>query len=124
MNRGLSRRSALASGFAALTCGAIPFVPRASGAQDLPKLRVAYLPFAYSAQVLYAQEMGFFTKAGISVEFTEIAYGAAVATAVAAGAVDIGIATITTLAIAHSKNIPFTIIAPAAEFVASQAPTG
>jgi NitT/TauT family transport system substrate-binding protein len=117
------RRRHFLAGLGALST-ALPFAARPAGAQELPKLRVAYLPFAYSAQVLYAQEMGFFTKAGISVEFQQIAYGAAVATAVAADAVDIGIATITTLAIAHSKNIPFTIVAPAAEFVASQAPTG
>ena len=120
----LSRRDLLGSGLAAGACLALPFAPRSASAQDLPKLRVAYLPFAYSAQALYAQEMGFFTKAGINVELQEIAYGAAVATAVAANAVDIGIATITTLAIAHSKNVPFTIIAPAAEFSASQPPTG
>jgi len=91
---------------------------------DLPTLRVAYQPYEYSAQVLYARDMGFFTKAGINVELQSIAFGAAIATAVASNAVDIGLATITTLAIAHSKNIPFVIISPAAEFIASRPPTG
>jgi len=125
MRHGLpSRRDALAGGFAALACAAQPFASRPAGAQDLPKLRVAYQPYEYSAQVFYAQEMGFFSKAGLSVELQEIAYGAAVATAVVSNAVDIGVATITTLAIAHSKGIPFTIVAPGAEFNVSRPPTG
>jgi NitT/TauT family transport system substrate-binding protein len=87
-------------------------------------LRVAFQPYEYSAQVLYAHEMGAFTKAGLNVVLQEIAYGSAIATEVAAGAVDVGIATITTLAIAHSKKVPFVIIAPGAEFQISRAPTG
>jgi NitT/TauT family transport system substrate-binding protein len=108
-----------------MTAGALlPALARPARAQDLPVIRVAFLPFSYSAQVLYAQDMGFFKKAGVSVDLQSIAYGAAVATAVASGAVDIGIATITTLAIAHSKNIPFIIVAPAAEYVAAQPAAG
>jgi NitT/TauT family transport system substrate-binding protein len=102
----------------------VPALARPGGAQDLPVIRVAFLPFSYSAQVLYAQDMGFFKKAGVNVDLQSIAYGAAVATAVASGAVDIGIATITTLAIAHSKNIPFIIVAPAAEYVAAAPAAG
>src|SRR5580692_201177 len=89
-------------------------------AQGLPALRIAYQPFQYSAQVLYAQEMGFFTKAGISAELQPISFGSALASAVASNAVDIGIATIATLAVAHSKKIPFVCIAPAAEFHADK----
>lgn len=108
-----------------MTAGALlPALARPAHAQDLPVVRVAFLPFSYSAQVLYAQDMGFFKKAGISVDLQSIAYGAAVATAVASGAVDIGIATITTLAIAHSKNIPFIIVSPAAEYIAAQPAAG
>jgi NitT/TauT family transport system substrate-binding protein len=118
----LSRRSAIALGLAA---GAAPFVqPHAARAQNLPALRVAYQPYAYSAQVLYARDMGFFTKAGLSVSLQEIAFGAALATAVASGAVDVGIATITTLSIAHSKKIPFVIIAPGAEYSSSRPTAG
>ncbi|MGA2393919.1 MAG: ABC transporter substrate-binding protein [Candidatus Lustribacter sp.] len=117
MNR-LSRRSALALGLAAT---AAPLVARA---QTLAPLRVAYQPYEYSAQVLYAREIGSFAKAGIDVTLQEIAYGSALATAVAAGAADIGIATITTLALAHSRNVPFVIVAPGAEFNAARKPTG
>jgi ABC-type nitrate/sulfonate/bicarbonate transport system substrate-binding protein len=55
-----SRRDVL-GGLAAGACLALPFASRPADAQELPKLRVAYLPFAYSAQALYAQELGFFT---------------------------------------------------------------
>lgn len=119
-----SRRSALALGLATSAQAALPELWRAARAADLPTLRVAYQPYAYSAQVLYARDMGFFTKAGINVELQSIAFGAAIATAVASNTVDIGLATITTLAIAHSKNIPFVIISPGAEFIASRPPTG
>lgn len=85
---------------------------------------MAYQPYAYSAQVLYAREMGFFTKAGVNVTLQEIAYGSALATAVASGAVDIGIATINTLAVAHAKKLPFTIVAPGAVFDARKPATG
>ena len=119
--RAPSRRAALALGGSALAAAAWPGGARA---QDLPSLRIAYQPYEYSAQVLYAQDMGFFTKAGVKAELQSIPYGAAIATAVASNAVDIGLATITTLAIAHSKSIPFTIVAPAAEFSASRPVTG
>jgi NitT/TauT family transport system substrate-binding protein len=118
----LSRRSAVALGLAA---GVAPFVSsRGVRAQELPALRVAYQPYEYSAQVLYARDQGYFTKAGLNVTLQEIAYGSALATAVAAGAVEIGVATITTLALAHSKKVPFVIIAPGAEFQARRKPTG
>ena len=107
----ISRRSVLAAGLATLARPAL--------AQSLPTLRVAYQPFQYSAQVLYAQELGFFTKAGIAADLQPIAFGSALASAVAANAVDVGIATVATLALAHHKGIPFVCIAPAAEFHAS-----
>ena len=118
---GPSRRSVLAAGIAA---SAAPLLPRAARAQDAPTLRIAYQPYAYSAQVLYARDMGFFTKAGLTVTLQEIAFGSALATAVASGAVDIGIATVNTLAVAHSKKLPFVIVAPAATFDARKPATG
>ena len=118
---GISRRSILAAGVAA---AAAPLVPRIARGQELPQLRVAYQPYAYSAQVLYARDKGFFAKAGINVTLQEIAFGSALATAVASGAVDIGIATVNTLAVAHVKKLPFIIIAPGATFDARRPATG
>ena len=104
---------------ASLTLGAHRMPARAQG---LETLRIAYLPFQYSAQVLFAQEMGFFTKVGIAAELQQIAYGSAIASAVASGAVDIGIATVATLAQARHKNVPFSIVAGAALYSASTVP--
>lgn len=115
----LSRRELLAASLAAGATGALGTRARAQG---LPTLRIAYEPFQYSAQVLYAQEEGFFTKAGLTAELQSIAFGSALAGAVAAGAVDVGIATIATLAVAHNKKVPFVCIAPAASFRASDKP--
>jgi NitT/TauT family transport system substrate-binding protein len=108
----LRRREALA---ALAGAALLPAAGRAD-AQTLPVVRVAYIPYEFSAQVLYAQEMGFFRKAGIAVELQPIPYSPSIAQAVAAGSIDVGISTTTTLAIAHSKAIPFLIIAPAAEY--------
>ena len=119
---GISRRSVLAGGLASCASAAFAVPPRPARAQNLPVIRIAYQPYQYSAQVLYAQEMGFFAKAGIAAEVQQIALGSALAAAVAAGAVDIGIATIATLALAHHKGIPFVLVAPAAEFRASAPP--
>src|ERR1700748_3016693 len=99
MERFVSRRAVLAAGLAGATAAAFP---RTARSQSLPTLRVAYQPFQYSAQVLYAQDQGFFTKAGLNVELQQIALGAPLAAAVASNPVDIGIATISTLAVAHS----------------------
>jgi len=104
------------AGLASCASAASAAIPRPARAQALPTIRIAYQPYQYSAQVLYAQEMGFFSKAGINAELQPIALGSALAGAVAANAVDIGIATIATLALAHSKGIPFVLVAPAAEY--------
>ncbi len=82
------------------------------GAQVLPTLRIATIPLENSAQVFYAKDMGFFAKAGLDVELQSIQSGSAVAGAVASNAVDIGFSSLVPLAVAHTKNVPFVIIAP------------
>lgn len=109
----ITRRRALAASVAA--AGAT-LMPQFGRAQNLPTLRIAYQPYQYSAQALYAQGQGFFIKAGLNVELQQISLGAALASGVASGAADIGIATISTLAVAHARGIPFVCVAPAAEF--------
>ncbi len=95
-----------------------------AGAQPAPllKLRVATIPSDIGAEVYYAKDMGFFAKAGLDVEITPITNGAAISSAVASGAIDIGYATGTNVALAHEKGFPFTVIAPANLHVGS-APT-
>ena len=117
-----SRRVALTGSLAScalLTLGSHRLPARA---QSLQTLRIAYQPYQYSAQVLFAQEMGFFTEAGISAQLQQMAYGSALAGAVAAGAVDIGLATVATVAQARHRNVPFVIVAGAALFSANSPP--
>jgi NitT/TauT family transport system substrate-binding protein len=116
------RRRPVLAGLATCAFATLGTKARPARAQTLPTIRIAYQPFQYSAQVLYAQEMGFFTKAGVNAELQAIAFGSALAGAVASNAIDIGIATIATLALAHSKNIPFVLVAPAASYLASDKP--
>jgi NitT/TauT family transport system substrate-binding protein len=85
-------------------------------------LRVAYVPFEGAAQVLYAQDEGFFAKEGVSVELQPTSTGAAIASAVASGSIDIGFSAITTLAIAHSKGVPLVLVAAGPLAVAPNAP--
>jgi NitT/TauT family transport system substrate-binding protein len=88
-------------------------------AQTRPSIRVATLPSEAGAEVFYAQEMGFFTNAGIDVDIQTMTNGAAVAGAVASGAVDIGFTTPISLAIARQKGIPFLTVAPGVLYTAA-----
>ena len=66
--------------------------------------------------------MGFFKKAGLTVEIQTLANGAAVASAVASGALQIGDSNTLSLAVARQKGLPFVIFAPGALYT-STAPT-
>src|ERR1700684_1951539 len=103
---------------------ALPLLGAPAAAQSDMTVRVAYIPFEASAQLIYANELGLWTKAGLNVEMQPIPFGAAIAAAVASNAVDVGYATVMTLASAHSKKIPFTMLAAANAFDVSQPPGG
>lgn len=118
---GTTRRAALTA--LAATATAPLFAAPAAAQTDLT-VRVAYIPFEASAQLFYATELGLFAKAGLTVEMQPNAFGAAIAAAVASGSIDVGYATVMTLASAHAKKLPFTIIAPANAFDVDQPPGG
>ena len=119
--RTVDRRGALAVLGAAAT---LPVLRAPAAAQSDMTIRVAYIPFEASAQLFYAQESGLWTKAGLTVQLQPNPFGAAIAAAVASNAVDVGYATVMTLAAAHAKKIPFTIVAPANAFDAKLPPGG
>jgi NitT/TauT family transport system substrate-binding protein len=119
--RSVDRRGALALIGAAAT---LPLLRAPAAAQSDMTIRVAYIPFEASAQLFYAQELGLWTKAGLNVQTQPNPFGAAIAAAVASNAVDVGYATIMTLASAHAKKIPFTVIASANAFDVTQPPGG
>jgi NitT/TauT family transport system substrate-binding protein len=103
---------------------ALPLVRTPAAAQSDMTIRVAYIPFEASAQLFYAQELGLWSKAGLNVQIQPNPFGAAIAAAVVSNAVDIGYATVMTLASAHAKKLPFTIVAPANAFDVTQPPGG
>jgi len=97
-----------------LACG-----PLAASAETL---HIATTPIDVGAQVYYAQDMGFFKKAGLDVDIQTVSNGAAIASAVASGAIDIGQGNLLSIVTAYKKHFPFTIVAPAGRYSA-QLPT-
>jgi NitT/TauT family transport system substrate-binding protein len=93
--------------------------PAPATAQSNPAIRIATNPIDSGAEVFYAKELGLFAKAGLDVQIEPGQNGSAIAASVASNAVDIGYADIGAIAKAHTRKIEFTIIAPAAMWLAS-----
>ena len=90
----------------------------------LPKIRVASAPADQVTVVLYALESGLFKKAGLDVEFNPMRSGAEVASALIGGSLDIGAAQIVLPIIAHSKNVPLTLVTPTVYYQVGRKDTG
>jgi NitT/TauT family transport system substrate-binding protein len=85
-----------------------------ASAQTTPiTVRIAPVPSDTAAQVYYAVDEGFFARQGLAVEIVPMNSGPAGAAAVASGAIDIGFSNFVSLASAHEKGLPFTVVAPA-----------
>lgn len=91
--------------------------------QALTTIHVTTVPIDAGAEVFYAKDMGFFTKAGLDVEITPAPNGGAAAASVAGGAVEIGYADTISISSAFGRGVPFVIIAPAAVHVSSRPTT-
>ena len=81
-------------------------------AQSATALKIALIPIEPAAGAYYAKENGFFTKAGLDVDIDQNPSTPALASAVLSGTYDIAYGTVPTLATAHSKGLPFVLIAP------------
>lgn len=91
-------------GLSASTAGAL--------AQSGPaRLRVGTVASDSFAGAYFAQDMGFFQKAGLAVEVQTLNNGSAVSAAIVGGALDIGSATPITVANAVARDVPIVIIA-------------
>jgi NitT/TauT family transport system substrate-binding protein len=99
----------------ALACALAADRPAASQS-ELTTIRVASTPIDVGAQVYYAQSLGLFKQAGLDVQIQSLPNGAAIASAVAGGAADIGQSNVVSIASAYQKNLPFVIIAPAGAY--------
>lgn len=84
--------------------------PVAAQTAPIP-LRVAATANDTYAEAYYAQDLGYFAKAGLDVQLTTFANGASVAQGVAGGAVDIGVSNVVQIAGAVEHNVPFELIA-------------
>jgi NitT/TauT family transport system substrate-binding protein len=82
-------------------------------------LRVGTAPVEVGALVYYAQDEGFFKKAGLDVELVAAANGPAIAAAVASGTIDMGSGNALSIAQAHEKGLNFVYVAPAGAYTSS-----
>ena len=80
-------------------------------------VRVATAGDDNAVPLLYADKAGLFKKAGLDVQIQKMSSGAAIAAAVAGGALDIGKSSLTGLIAAHLRGIDFTLIAPSGLYV-------
>jgi NitT/TauT family transport system substrate-binding protein len=96
-----------------LSLASVAFAGAVSGRVSAQRatLRVGSVPADPFAEAYYAQDMGFFAKAGLDVEITNFSNGAGSTTAVAGGAIDIGISTVTMMANAALHGVPMVYIA-------------
>lgn len=102
----------MASGAVALGAFSSP-----AGAQTGQALRVGVLAAESAAEITYAKELGYFTKAGLDVAITTMSNTPAIIAAVVAGALDIGYTTIDSIASIHAHNVPIVVIAPATDYI-------
>ena len=107
----------------ALLASAALVAPLHAGAEANTTIRVATTPIELGAQVLYAQDQGFFKKAGVTVDIQLMDSGAAIAAAVASGSLDVAQSNIVSIATAHEKGLPFVLIAPAGLYNAGESTT-
>ncbi|HXF35227.1 MAG TPA: ABC transporter substrate-binding protein [Candidatus Acidoferrales bacterium] len=93
----------------------------ASSAAPEPAIKVGVTASDAFAEVHYARELGLFKKAGLNVKITPFTTGAAVATGVSSGTVDVGVSNVALLARAVGRGEPFVFIAGAGMY-STQAP--
>jgi NitT/TauT family transport system substrate-binding protein len=102
----VSRGHALAA-----VAGTVLAVPRGAGAQGLLTIEIAGVPEDSITPALYADRSGLFRKYGVDARITSQRSGPAIASGVAGGAYGIGKASVEPIIIAHTKNIPFVMVA-------------
>jgi NitT/TauT family transport system substrate-binding protein len=81
-------------------------------AQPLTTIRVGTSPSEVSGEIFYGVDEGFFKKAGLDVQIVMLPNGGAVASALAGGAIDIGLSDVMSMVNAHAHGLPFVYLAP------------
>jgi NitT/TauT family transport system substrate-binding protein len=83
----------------------------------LTQLRLTSAPDDDVTPVLYGIQAGLFRTVGLDVSIVAASSGAAVASAVVGGAVQLGKSSLLSIIAAHARGVPVTIVAPAAFFI-------
>ena len=110
------RRRTVLAGLAAIAT-----VRDRAGAQTLAGVKIGSGSVEANAQGFYAQDAGFFQKAGIDAQITILRSGPAIAAAVVGGDQQVGVSNVISLASARIRGIPLSIIAPGGIFDAKDA---
>jgi len=115
----LTRASAL--GAVSASAFGLALVRTPLTAQTLVPLKLVAPANDSATSALYAVHAGWFKKAGLDVELIPMSSGAAVAAAVAGGAANVGLSSLITIIEAHTRGVPFVLIAPSG-YIASDVP--
>jgi NitT/TauT family transport system substrate-binding protein len=96
---------------------------REARAQTLTPMTIAPLSGPSDAALYYAQQQGWFRQAGLDLTIQPTANGPAAMSALVGGSIHASEGNILSLAGAHAKGIPMTLIAPGSVFDASGTPS-
>ena len=113
MQHRISRRDLLATGAAFLASASPAF------AQTLTAVKAGGVPEDSIAPALWAQQSGLFKKNGLDVDIQSQRSGSAVAAAVSGGTYQFGKSSLPSVIIAHTKGIPFVVVAPGGRYESS-----
>jgi ABC-type nitrate/sulfonate/bicarbonate transport system substrate-binding protein len=105
------------------TAAAMTLARRPAWAQTAPVVRMGTILADSFAQPFYAVDGGFLDRAGISGQVTVFPGSGAIASAVAAGAIDVGLCDAIVIANGLVRNVPFASIAGSGLFKDTE-PTG
>lgn len=98
----------------ALGVGAVAVLRVPARAQSAATIRLGVMTGESFAEGFYAQDGGFFKRAGIETEFTTFRAGGAVTSAVLGGALDIGVTNAGSMSAAFARGLPIYLVAPCA----------
>jgi NitT/TauT family transport system substrate-binding protein len=90
---------------------ALTFAPKAARAADVVPVKIATTASESASNVLYATELGFFTKNGLDVDLQLLSNSGAYASGIVSGAFDVGSISAGSVVVAHERNLPFLVLA-------------
>ena len=103
------RRGRFVAAIAATSLTPIPVLAQSTAPSAV---RIATVPIDSGMQVRYAQDLGFFAKAGLNVDVQTITNGSQITAAVIAGSIDIGFSNLLSVIQAYERGIPVVALFP------------